>query len=1052
DFQENSNDKVDERSSEEYLRHLDVEYQERALLANLKRFIKRRNNFSCQKGNENIECYKCGNKGLVAEIVDWDEEEVSNGKEVTQVKVLMALADEELTVGKSHAPNSEWVDITIRKKKINEKWLTSLKKVSQCTSEQIPYQNKKVLGGELLIKSLSKININENAFIPTSMGYDQEMVLKTKDWVERLNLDNKLPNFNTERILVLESQAVNESLETLNTFKSSKDSKAEFLTPLPPLKNLQGASPSSEVMPLIFQPQFPKERPGLGIMKHTKPKTRDSSNKSASGIVTTKTKQITPLVPTEVKDTKQESKLNELTKIVHMLIDEKILKAKAKPLPPCTHYGFNDHIPNDCRNYHECEICRSYDHSTSGHNRVIHIKRGVLAESSQSNESLIRVKCNTYRSTVHSTSDHNKFDHFKREQPGHEVVFGDNSSCITEGYGSINCRVSTMSINHEKHTLVIVDEYSRYTWVYFLKKKSQTAKIIMFFIKMVENQNDVKVKQIKSDNETEFRNHELESVYEEKGISQNFSSPYTPEQNGVAERKNRTLIEAARTMLNGSVLSKHFWTEAVKIACYTQNRSIIVKRHDKTPYEIFRERIPGYSCVSKAFRVYNIRRQQIKETYHVTFDESMEAIKFTKTSVDEIGIDYSSRYPLNEFLHEHDPSRQYQVDSDISYYVIPYGRSLTELTQENHVPEVIVPNKHDVPLTEDIEDPLDLINTEGTHEQNSYILNQAFTSSHPAPWDRWSRDQHIKLVNIIGNPGEGMLSRSIAAKLIAASVSECLFVDFLSEIEPKEVSGPLKHPRWINAMQEELNQFYRNKVWTLVLLPYEKITIRSKWVFRNKKDKHSTTIKTKQDWLHKDDKGISICQEQYTKNLLKKYDISDSYTVKTPMVPPNNLGPDLAGKPSNQKESHLIVVKRILRKSTSGACQILGGKLVCWSAKKQQSVAMSLAEAKYVVVAGCCASILWMKIQFSDYDIHYKMVPIFCDNTNAITISNNPVLHSRTKHIDIRYHFIRNHILKGDIELHFIPTKYQLADIFNKPLDELTFTILKAELGMLNID
>ncbi|GKB43752.1 retrovirus-related pol polyprotein from transposon TNT 1-94 [Tanacetum coccineum] len=491
-------------------------------------------------------------------------------------------------------------------------------------------------------------------------------------------------------------------------------------------------------------------------------------------------------------------------------------------------------------------------------------------------------------------------------------------------------------------------------------------------------------------------------------------------------------------------------------------------------------------------------------------------------------------------------------------------------------------------------------------------------------------------------------------------------------------------------MQVELNQFYRNKVWTLVPLPYEKIAIGSKWVFRNKKDEHGITTKNKArlvaqgysqeegidydetfapaarmeairiflafaiyinfkvyqiyaksaflngklkeevyvkqplgfesnefpDYVCKlnkalyglkqapralyetlstfliqnkftrgridntlfiykskgdvllvqvyvddiifgstsyklckqfeklmtkkfemsmigeltyflglqikqDDKGISICQEQYTRNLLKKYEISDSSSVKTPMVPPNNLGPDLAGKPvnetsyrgmigslmyltatrpdiqfstvlcaryqSNPKESHLTAVKRILRylkgtptlglyypkcsgfdlkgysdsdyagcnmdrKSTSGACQILGGKLVCWSAKKQQSVAMSSAEAEYVAAAGCCASILWMKSQLSDYDIHYKMVPIFCDNTSAIAISNNPVLHSRTKHIDIRYHFIRDHILKGDIELHFIPTEYQLADIFTKPLDEPTFTRLKAELGMLNID
>ncbi|GJZ67022.1 retrovirus-related pol polyprotein from transposon TNT 1-94 [Tanacetum coccineum] len=122
------------------------------------------------------------------------------------------------------------------------------------------------------------------------------------------------------------------------------------------------------------------------------------------------------------------------------------------------------------------------------------------------------------------------------------------------------------------------------------------------------------------------------------------------------------------------------------------------------------------------------------------------------------------------------------------------------------------------------------------------------------------------------------------------------------------------------------------------------------------------------------------------------------------------------------------------RKSTSGACQILGGKLVCLSAKKQQSVAMSSAEAEYVVTAGCC------------------MVPIFCDNTSAIAISNNPVFHSRTKHIDRRHHFIRDHILKGDIDLYFIPTEYQLADIFTKPLDEPTFTRLKAELDMLNID
>ncbi|GKC11803.1 hypothetical protein Tco_1008585 [Tanacetum coccineum] len=180
------------------------------------------------------------------------------------------------------------------------------------------------------------------------------------------------------------------------------------------------------------------------------------------------------------------------------------------------------------------------------------------------------------------------------------------------------------------------------------------------------------------------------------------------------------------------------------------------------------------------------------------------------------------------------------------------------------------------------------------------------------------------------------------------------------------------------------------------------------------------------------------------------------------MVPPNNLGPDLNRKSVNETQHRGFDLKgysdsdyagcNMDRKSTLGACQLLGGKLVCWSAIKQESIAMSSTKAEYVAATGFCANIIWMKSQLTDYDIIYEKVPIFCDNTSAIAILNNLVLHSTTKHIDIRYHFIRDLILKGDIELHFIPTQYQLADIFTKPLDEPTFKRLIVELGMLNID
>ncbi|GKC75670.1 retrovirus-related pol polyprotein from transposon TNT 1-94, partial [Tanacetum coccineum] len=295
--------------------------------------------------------------------------------------------------------------------------------------------------------------------------------------------------------------------------------------------------------------------------------------------------------------------------------------------------------------------------------------------------------------------------------------------------------VNPISINHEKYTLVIVDEYSSYTWVYFLRKKSQAVDMIMSFIRMVENQNDIKVKQIKTNNGTKFRNSKLKSFCDEIGISHNFSSPCTPEQNGVAERKNRTFILAARTMLNVSLLFKHFWTKAVRwIACYTQNRSIIVKRHDKTPYEYSEKgSLTSDTCmcldvliISKAFKVFDTRRQQIEETYHVIFYESMEVIRFTNTSVDEIRIDDSTRYLPVEFLHEDDPSRQYQADYDISYYITPHNHSLTELTKDTHVPEVVTLNEQNTPHTKDVEGPPDLINTEGTQEQD--VQNEQINS------------------------------------------------------------------------------------------------------------------------------------------------------------------------------------------------------------------------------------------------------------------------------------------------------------------------------------
>ncbi|XP_073057005.1 secreted RxLR effector protein 161-like [Primulina eburnea] len=142
---------------------------------------------------------------------------------------------------------------------------------------------------------------------------------------------------------------------------------------------------------------------------------------------------------------------------------------------------------------------------------------------------------------------------------------------------------------------------------------------------------------------------------------------------------------------------------------------------------------------------------------------------------------------------------------------------------------------------------------------------------------------------------------------------------------------------------------------------------------------------------------------------------------------------------------------KVDRKSTSGTCFFLGNCLVSWFSKKQNCVALSTTEAEYMAAGSCCAQILWMKYQLLDYGVTFSKIPIFCDNTSTICLTKNPVQHSRTKHIDIRHHFIRDHIEQNDVELHYVDTKNQIADIFTKPLDESTFTRLRGELGMIEL-
>nr|GEX03101.1 retrovirus-related Pol polyprotein from transposon TNT 1-94 [Tanacetum cinerariifolium]GEX29709.1 retrovirus-related Pol polyprotein from transposon TNT 1-94 [Tanacetum cinerariifolium] len=135
-------------------------------------------------------------------------------------------------------------------------------------------------------------------------------------------------------------------------------------------------------------------------------------------------------------------------------------------------------------------------------------------------------------------------------------------------------------------------------------------------------------------------------------------------------------------------------------------------------------------------------------------------------------------------------------------------------------------------------------------------------------------------------------------------------------------------------------------------------------------------------------------------------------------------------------------------RSTSGSLQFLGERLISWSSKRQKSAAISSIEAEYIALSGYCTQILWMRSQLTDYGLGFNKIPMYCDNKSAIALCCNNVQHSRSKHIDIRYHIIKEQVKNGVIELYFVNTEYQLADLFTKALGRDRIEFLINKLGM----
>ncbi|KAI3771618.1 hypothetical protein L6452_02784 [Arctium lappa] len=465
---------------------------------------------------------------------------------------------------------------------------------------------------------------------------------------------------------------------------------------------------------------------------------------------------------------------------------------------------------------------------------------------------------------------------------------------------------NVMSIGKKTYCLVIVDDFSRFTWVYFLRTKDETSGLIKSFVLGIENQTNLRVKIIISDNGTEFKNSDLNNFCETKVIERQYSAPRTPQQNGVAERRNRTLIEAARSLLADSKLPITFWAEAVNTACYVQNRVLVVKSQGKTPYELFKKKKPfigffkpfecpwtilntkshlckfeskaedgflvGYSSQSKAYRVFNSSSRIIHESDNVKCNENTP--NPTGAGPDWLfDIDsLTNSLGFSDVQTSGTSSEEKQAQKpEFVLFPIPTV-DLAEFCQQEqeddsetkeYEPEQTEDEKGDEENKDDKEDAhpsgntgpeTSILSEDDTDKENSSIFGgstpekndsnlNANINEEAAHQTRTQKNHPPQLV--IGDINSPRITWHQSKIGGLKDLQSGLLSCFLSQIEPKKAYDAMKEPSWIEAMQEKLLQFELQNVWDLVDFPQGQRTIGTKWVFRNKKDERGIVIKNK---------------------------------------------------------------------------------------------------------------------------------------------------------------------------------------------------------------
>nr|GEW79944.1 retrovirus-related Pol polyprotein from transposon TNT 1-94 [Tanacetum cinerariifolium] len=612
----------------------------------------------------------------------------------------------------------------------------------------------------------------------------------------------------------------------------------------------------------------------------------------------------------------------------------------------------------------------------------------------------------------------------------------------------------------------------------------------------------------------------------------------------INEKRNRTLVEAARPMFIFSHASLFLWAEAIATVCFTQNRSTIHHRFNKTPYELINGRKPdisflyvfgalcypkndrkdigklgekgdigffiGYSADSCAYRVYNRRTKKIIEIMNVSFDElsvmdfeqrsskprlqsmtsgqissgldltyTPSTITAQQPSEGELDLLFEAMYDdyiggqpsatARSVLAAQAPQvRQTSTtstsiadsaptptnSSSLATNFLITSQDVDELnSQQQHAHQQ---GNHDHPLEQVIGEPSRPVLTRNQLRSYGGMRMYALTwMLVPAPDNippltlKWLfKNKHDEEQTVIRNKSrlfvrgyrqeEGidfkesfaLVARMEAIRIFLAYAANKSFSVFQMDVKTAFLHGSLKEDVYVCQPKGFINVNHPSHVYKLKKALYGLKQAPRAWY-----DKLSTFLL--HNHFFKGTIDLTLFIWRFQDDILVVQFYVDDIIFGSPHPRPDIVHATClcAWYQAKPTEKHLKEVKSWL----------------AGPQKKQDCTSLSTTKAKYVSLSACCAQVLWMRTQLTDYGFHFNKIPIYCDSKSAIAISCNPIQHSRKKHIAIRYHFIKEHVEKGTIELYFVNMDYQLADLFTKALPTYRFNYLVHRLGMRNL-